>query len=206
MADLKIEQLGVQLEDLANVVSNNRNEALLKINKNADDISVINTELDKQANEDSELHEEIHKVANQIELDEFRINNLEVEDTAINNKITNINNDIGDLTNEDLELHEEIHTVANKVDRNSVLLNKITTLLNDGNGLQYKVIEESEYDAIGDNYEQDVFYFTYEEDEPVTPTPSEKATYENNVLTVDASYDNNVLTIVGVYENNTLTL
>lgn len=160
-----INALQTQLNNVSSQLSSTSNSLNLHLVDCVNDINTITGRLGALANEDTEIHQEIHEVAQQVDENTSRINDLEVADVAIDSRLDSLEAADTDfqeqLDDMDIEHHEELHTLAMAVnDANS----RITNLeIFEAETPEHVVLSEDEYEALG-NPDYDTFYFTFEED------------------------------------------
>lgn len=160
-----INALQTQLNNVASQLSSTSNSLNLHIIDCVDDINTITGRLGALASEDTDLHQEIHEVALQVDDNTSRINDLEVADVATDSRLDSLEAADADfqeqLNDMDAEHHEELHTLAMAVNNSNSRINNLEIFA--ANSPEHVVLSEDEYDALG-TPDYDTFYFTYEED------------------------------------------
>ena len=160
-----INALQTQLNNVASQLSSTSNSLNLHIIDCVDDINTITGRLGALASEDTDLHQEIHDVAVQVDENTSKINALEVADVATDERLDDLEAADVDfqeqLNDMDAEHHEELHTLAQAIDNASIRLNNLE--LFEAETPEHVVLTEDEYEALG-SPDYDTFYFTYEED------------------------------------------
>lgn len=160
-----INALQTQLNNVSAQLSTTSNSLNLHLVDCVADINTITGRLAVLANEDTEIHQEIHDVAEQVDSNTSRINNLEIADVAFDTRIDNLEEADTDfqqqLDDMDLEHHEELHTLAMAIDNAGTRINQLEIFK--AETPEHVVLTEDEYEALG-NPDFDTFYFTYEED------------------------------------------
>jgi len=113
----------------------------------------------------TELHQEIHNVANEVDDHEGRITALETGMVGVGSSISSLEGmDISlqnQITEMDAEHHQELHQLALALDNYSTRINNLE--LFEAATAPQIVMSEEDYQALG-TPDYDTFYYTYEED------------------------------------------
>lgn len=165
MADL------TNIESRIQMISDNltlqQNQLNLHLVDCEDDIRDINVKIAALQREDVELHQEIHTVAESVDDNTARIEEIESKDYQgqidnINNTLTDGDNSLQNQLDEmDLEHHAELHRIAENLDVHSTRINNIEVVQSEIP--EHVVLSEAEYEALGEP-DTDKLYFVYEEE------------------------------------------
>lgn len=158
-----LENIQTQIE----AIQGNLSTQTTKLNNHLSDvdnsITNINTKIKLLNNEDLKIHQEVHKLASDVETNDTRLQRIEVQDLQgqIDSVRDSIDEDIQKQMEEmDLEHHIELHLLANSIDLQTDKLNKLE--LKGAEIPEHIFVSESDYEKI--HPESDKFYFTYEEE------------------------------------------
>lgn len=161
-----VTSLQSQISALSGQVTSNNTRINLDLLDKGDSIALLNSKASLLQNEDTDLHEEIHEVALEVDNHEGRINALEVgqegNDLAISN-LQQAHLDMQDDMNDmDVEHHEELHRLALAIDNHSSRLNNVEIFVEETPN--FVVLSEDDYEALG-TPDYDTFYYVYEEED-----------------------------------------
>lgn len=158
--------LQTQISSLSSQLSTQTNTINLHIVDSDDDISDLSARASLLETEDTEIHQEIHTVALEVDNHESRINNLEVNNQSNVSAINNLEQTDLDLAQDiidmDVEHHQELHLLANAIDGHTTRLNSLEIF--QAETPNQVVMSEQSYEALG-TPDYDTYYYTYDEDD-----------------------------------------
>lgn len=160
-----VNNLATQINAISGQLSSTSNNLNLHMIDAEADIATINGRLGVLSNEDIDIHEEIHQVANAIDNHTGRINYLEVDSTSQDGRLDALEQADVDfqeqITDMEEDIHDELHLIANAIDNNLLRLRNLEIFA--AETPNHVVLSESQYDALG-TPDYDTYYFVYEED------------------------------------------
>ena len=146
---------------MSNNLTTQTNRINLHIVDSDAEIALFNAKTNLLDDEDIEIHEEIHDLAQVVSSNVSRINTLEVKSTTINDLLSadvDLQQQIDDM---DVEHHEELHDLADVLSNHTTRINGLEIFK--AESPEHVVLSEDEYDRMAE-HDYDTFYFVYEED------------------------------------------
>lgn len=160
-----VSALQTQVSALSNSLSSETNRINLHIVDSDAEIALFNSKASLLDNEDIELHEEIHDLAEVVSSNVSRVNSLEVETADQRLDIQNLETTDSNLQQQiddmDVEHHEELHSLADTLSNHASRINGLEIFK--AETPEHVVLSESEYDEMAE-HDYNTFYFVYEED------------------------------------------